>query len=423
MESPARPMTEHPGLLRTIFDAPHDDVPRLIYADWLEDNGQGERAEFIRAQVELARLAEDDPRRPGLAARERQLLRTHQSDWKPMSPQRCRGGRLERGFLVPKRWRLPAGKFLALTEADFAAAPLWHIALTDLRKRAAEVARSPLLARLFFLDLGELFLGDGTLLPLVASPFLYNLTVLNLAYDNVTDTVAEAVAASPHLSRLTELDMKGSAVGDAGARALAASPHLKRLHVLRLGEYKGQTEVRISTAGVLALAESATLANLAELNLDTCLSDGDAGVRLLARAPFLPHLRELNLADNGITPAGVRAFFAPARMSQLRVLRLRFNALGDDGVAGLASALEGTAIEHLYLESNHIGDAGARALAAAPFLSRLGSLHLDNNGITDTGAKALAESPHRVAWLSIQRNRLSGRGKALLSRRLPSVLI
>jgi uncharacterized protein (TIGR02996 family) len=28
-----------------------NDTPRLIYADWLDDNGEGERAEFIRLQV------------------------------------------------------------------------------------------------------------------------------------------------------------------------------------------------------------------------------------------------------------------------------------------------------------------------------------------------------------------------------------
>ena len=34
-----------------------DDAPRLIYADWLEERGENERAEFIRVQCELARIA------------------------------------------------------------------------------------------------------------------------------------------------------------------------------------------------------------------------------------------------------------------------------------------------------------------------------------------------------------------------------
>lgn len=40
-----------PALLRTILERPDDDAPRLVYADWLEENGQQNRAEFIRLQL------------------------------------------------------------------------------------------------------------------------------------------------------------------------------------------------------------------------------------------------------------------------------------------------------------------------------------------------------------------------------------
>lgn len=43
-------MTDGDALLRAILDEPADDAPRLVYADWLEENGQPERAEFIRVQ-------------------------------------------------------------------------------------------------------------------------------------------------------------------------------------------------------------------------------------------------------------------------------------------------------------------------------------------------------------------------------------
>jgi uncharacterized protein (TIGR02996 family) len=36
-----------------------DDAPRLILCDWLEDNGQPERAEFIRLGLEMARLGDE----------------------------------------------------------------------------------------------------------------------------------------------------------------------------------------------------------------------------------------------------------------------------------------------------------------------------------------------------------------------------
>jgi len=49
---------EYEGLLRDIRANRADDGPRLIMADWLEDNGDAVRAEFIRAQVELYALEE-----------------------------------------------------------------------------------------------------------------------------------------------------------------------------------------------------------------------------------------------------------------------------------------------------------------------------------------------------------------------------
>jgi uncharacterized protein (TIGR02996 family) len=69
------------GFLRSIWDDPEDDAPRLVYADWLDDRGEAARAEFIRTQVRLARLAPDDPARPGLEQRERQLLTDHADAW------------------------------------------------------------------------------------------------------------------------------------------------------------------------------------------------------------------------------------------------------------------------------------------------------------------------------------------------------
>ncbi len=43
-------------LLRGVLNDPFDDAPRLVYADWLEEGGEEERAEFIRVQVELDSL-------------------------------------------------------------------------------------------------------------------------------------------------------------------------------------------------------------------------------------------------------------------------------------------------------------------------------------------------------------------------------
>ncbi len=48
-------MTERDAFVAAIIDDPAADSRREIFADWLEENGEGEYAEFIRVQLELSR--------------------------------------------------------------------------------------------------------------------------------------------------------------------------------------------------------------------------------------------------------------------------------------------------------------------------------------------------------------------------------
>ena len=54
-------MTTENALLADIIAKPEDDLCRLVYADWLEENGRGVRAGFIRVQVDLAVLGNHHP--------------------------------------------------------------------------------------------------------------------------------------------------------------------------------------------------------------------------------------------------------------------------------------------------------------------------------------------------------------------------
>ena len=47
-------MNDGAALIKAIITNPDEDTPRLVYADWLEENGQALRAEFIRLQIKLA---------------------------------------------------------------------------------------------------------------------------------------------------------------------------------------------------------------------------------------------------------------------------------------------------------------------------------------------------------------------------------
>src|SRR3954466_8054358 len=76
-------MSERLGLLQAIRDRPDDDALRLVLADWLEDHGDSEQAEFIRVRIERARLPDEDDRQAELEARERRLLLKHAERWVP----------------------------------------------------------------------------------------------------------------------------------------------------------------------------------------------------------------------------------------------------------------------------------------------------------------------------------------------------
>src|SRR4051812_10854275 len=96
-------LAEHEAFLRAIFDAPDDDTPRLVYADFLQENGGPERAELIRVQCRLAALRQRGEEADGaeLRARERELLTNLHPElelirWAP--EERARVG-CDRGFL------------------------------------------------------------------------------------------------------------------------------------------------------------------------------------------------------------------------------------------------------------------------------------------------------------------------------------
>src|SRR5262245_50578595 len=87
------------GLLADSKDNPEDDTPRLILADWLEDHGDAERAEFIRAQCRLAGLPWHAPGWAALARRQRQLLERHRAAWLGPLARLGAGREFRRGLL------------------------------------------------------------------------------------------------------------------------------------------------------------------------------------------------------------------------------------------------------------------------------------------------------------------------------------
>ena len=95
------------GFLEAIFASPDDPAPRLVYADWLEEQGDEvslNRAEFLRIECQLDTLPRGDRRRRKLQARLRELAPILDGDWwrfLDWSPvDHC----VKFSFRCPKRW-------------------------------------------------------------------------------------------------------------------------------------------------------------------------------------------------------------------------------------------------------------------------------------------------------------------------------
>src|SRR5690348_667092 len=115
-------MTEDEAFLQDVLAHPDDDTPRLVYADWLDEHGDPDRAEFIRLQIELARMEEWDARWPDLKRREKQLLAAHARKWGEGIGRKVYGHEFRRGFLEVAE--LTPKVFLANAEELFRRFPL-----------------------------------------------------------------------------------------------------------------------------------------------------------------------------------------------------------------------------------------------------------------------------------------------------------
>lgn len=214
---------------RAILARPHDDAPRLVYADWLEERGEP-LAEFIRLQC---RLAQENVARDGvvLERREIELLGTHGPTWAEAVADHVDWWCFRRGFVGEVS--LSAEQLIDAADELFRHAPVEDLHLTP-NEDLHRLPRVPELTRTVFLDLSAHALGDADLERLADAPFLSQVHGLNLSSCEVTDAGVHALAGSPYTTRLRELYLCDNGLTDDGVRTLALSPMLERLDVLYL---------------------------------------------------------------------------------------------------------------------------------------------------------------------------------------------
>lgn len=347
-------LTDERPFLDAVFERYSDDRPRLVYADFLDDSDEPERAELIRVQLALSRLGDDDPRRPALSDRQAELLAQNRAAWTAHLAGLVLSVDFRRG--IPDSASVDAATFLA---------------------RGGELFDRLRVRRLRLLDAGDLM---------------------------------PKLAQSPLLSRVSELDLCGADVGNDGLALLSRSPHLKHLDALDLGFNA------LDDAGIEALSRSSLLPNLTTISLNDNDRISSDGLRALADSPFFAGLTALDVSGNDINDLGVRAVVASKSMARLQTFRVHNNPIGDAGAAALASSplLERMtkADGNLVLRGCAIGPTGGEALAASPALRNCTALDLSDNYLGDRGVCALLTSPHIGALKSLKlvRNLLTDAG-------------
>ena len=335
------------AFLQAIRENPDDDMPRLIFADWLEDYTQPERAEFVRLQVALARLPEDHPARPALQTRERGLLLDHERDWTLGLRHLADSWQFRRGLvdevLIDRRltaeqlaelfrwpvvrrvvtrhgWRVFPG-LVRCPEARVLEEVLF--ANTRLAERLfRDLVECPHFERLHTLEVSNCQIERRGLTWLVRSPLLGRLRSLVLSGNNLGSSAAE-LFRSPQVGNLRLLDLSGCRLNAETAVAIASAPLLRGLTTLRLGNNV------LGDAGCATLLGCPHLAGLQDLNLDHTHA-GEATWSALLQADFPCSLRRLSVHGARLWSSDLFHLLASGRLGSLEVLDLSGSSLLDD---------------------------------------------------------------------------------------------
>ncbi len=132
-------MTDAEAIFAGILADPANDVPRLVFADWLEEHGQEEWAEFIRVQIELETVPRSEPRHKDLSRRARKILAQQKETW--LLPfQKLLPGcfvKFERGFVSIVKASYSYVFFNA--EQLWPLAPIREVQVTDGQRHISEL--------------------------------------------------------------------------------------------------------------------------------------------------------------------------------------------------------------------------------------------------------------------------------------------
>lgn len=235
-------LDEREAFLRSIFDAPDDDTPRLVFADWLEERGEEIAARAIRLSINWYRATGDLSRELEIESGQFQSEYASKMEgiigivrW-PIAEPNFGFIRLAVGWLHDPhdlRWKAVRTPWWNRATIMLLSGPGRRI--TDDAPYDA-IERSPAFRKVIELHM------PGEHVPIVGAATDASGSVTEeLSFDTrvvpiVTTTGVEALARHHLARRLTLLDLRNNQLGNDAIRALARSPHLDNLKQLAIAE-------------------------------------------------------------------------------------------------------------------------------------------------------------------------------------------
>lgn len=335
----------------SIVADPDDDTIRLVYADWLEEQGRQDRADFIRAQIELS-----TPPQPRSKTRRRNLTRMTKNLWEKHGERWHKepGGGDEKIFT---EWGSSSN--FHLWERGFFARNY----VRTMKEQLAELPELVKKAPIQYLDVADSRRADvARLIKLSILQQMKGITLFCSSFEDelkISDKEIAKLVKCPYLTRLEKLDL---------------------------------TQHDIGAEGIRLISHADTMPNLCELHMYGN-NWTDEGLQILAESPLASRLRYLHVS--GVTAKGVRNFVKAPALKNLKVLKFDNADVRDSGAKAIAKSPHLFGLTELWLHMCEINDAGIIAIANSPHLTNLEYLDITSNWtVGHAAAVALVESPY-----------------------------
>ncbi len=320
----AAPTHDRDALFEAMRARPDEDEPRLVYADFLSEQGDP-RGEFIALQCERATLERGSVRALDLEAREAVLLDEHRAAWVADLPPGVEVTRFERGFAAALRVLSPADVpgLAAFAERELVSS----LVVTNPNPNPSVFAATPWVAQLRALSFWNVNsrggLTAGPLEALLTSRYLRGLEALSFRGHSLKDegatVLAQGVGAA--LPRLRSLALEGDALTPLGMNALAETRWLGTLDAACFSH-----NPTLGPQGLEALVNARSPGRLTSLLLEDVHARND-GALIIAGAARLKTLRVLDLSRNRLTQVGASALLHSPWLAGLQRLTLAGNQL------------------------------------------------------------------------------------------------